>query len=65
MKGSALSSSRKIWISCMKALMYLCSGLTGALVLFLMGYVLSPTSAGSFFPPPRAICPIASAFCRI
>ena len=40
MKGSALSSSRKIWISCMKALMYLCSGLTGALVLFLMGYVL-------------------------
>ena len=40
MKGSALSSSRKIWISCMKALMYLCSGLTSALVLFLMGYVL-------------------------
>ena len=40
MKGSALSSSRKIWISCMKALMYLCSGLTGALVLFLMGCVL-------------------------
>ena len=40
MKGSAFSSSRKIWISCMKALMYLCSGLTGALVLFLMGYVL-------------------------
>lgn len=40
MKGSALSSSRKIWISCMKALLYLCSGLTGALVLFLMGYVL-------------------------
>ena len=40
MKDSALSSSRKIWISCMKALMYLCSGLTGALVLFLMGYVL-------------------------
>ena len=40
MKGSTLSSSRKIWISCMKALMYLCSGLTGALVLFLMGYVL-------------------------
>ena len=40
MKGSALSSSRKIWISCTKALMYLCSGLTGALVLFLMGYVL-------------------------
>ena len=33
MKGSAFSSSRKIWISCMKALMYLCSGLTGALVL--------------------------------
>ena len=40
MKGSALSSSRKIWISCMKALMYLCSGLTSALVLFLMGSVL-------------------------
>ena len=40
MKGSALSSSRKLWISCMKALMYLCSGLTSALVLFLMGYVL-------------------------
>ena len=40
MKGSALSSSRKIWIFCMKALMYLCSGLTGVLVLFLMGYVL-------------------------
>ena len=40
MKGSALSSSRKIGISCRKALMYLCSGLTGAMVLFLMGYVL-------------------------
>ena len=52
----------------MKALMYLCSGLTGALVLFLMGYVLIkgiPNISWELLPPPRAICPIASAFCRI
>ena len=40
MKNKTLSSSRKAYVGCMKALMYLCAGLTGALVLFLVGYVL-------------------------
>ena len=40
MKHKTLSSSRKAYVGCMKALMYLCAGLTGALVLFLVGYVL-------------------------
>ena len=40
MKHTTLSSSRKTYVGCMKALMYLCAGLTGALVLFLVGYVL-------------------------
>ena len=40
MKHATLSSSRKTYVGCMKALMYLCAGLTGALVLFLVGYVL-------------------------
>ena len=40
MKNKTLSSSRKTYVGCMKALMYLCAGLTGALVLFLVGYVL-------------------------
>ena len=40
MKHKTLSSSRKAYVGCMKALMYLCAGLTGALVLFLVSYVL-------------------------
>ena len=40
MKNKTLFSSRKAYVGCMKALMYLCAGLTGALVLFLVGYVL-------------------------
>ena len=40
MKHTTLSSSRKTYVGCMKALMYLCAGLTGALVLFLVSYVL-------------------------
>ena len=35
-----LSSSRRAYVGCMKALMYICAGVTGALVLFLVAYVL-------------------------
>ena len=40
MHTKQLSSSRRAYVGCMKALMYLCAGLTGALVLFLVAYVL-------------------------
>lgn len=40
MKNKTLFSSRKAYVGCMKALMYLCAGTDGALVLFLVGYVL-------------------------
>ena len=40
MKHNTFSPSRKAYIGFMKALMVLCAGLTGALVLFLIGYVL-------------------------
>ena len=40
MKKDTFSPSRRAYIGLMKALMVLCSGLTGALVLFLIGYVL-------------------------
>jgi len=38
---SSLSHSRRAYIGCMKALMYLCAGLTCALVVFLIVYVLA------------------------
>ena len=40
MKHTSLSPARKAYIGCMKALMYLCSALTCALVLYLVFYVL-------------------------
>ena len=58
---------RRIYTGTMRALMYLSAGLTAALVLFLIGYVLLkgvPTSAGSCCPLRRAIWRSASASCR-
>ena len=40
MKKKSLSSARRVYIGAMKTLMYLSAGLTCALVLFLIGYVL-------------------------
>ena len=41
MDGKQMSACRKLYIRLMKALMLLTAGLTGALVLFLIGYVLA------------------------
>ena len=40
MDGKQMSARRKLYVRLMKALMLLAAGLTGALVLFLIGYVL-------------------------
>ena len=41
MDGKQMSARRKLYVRLMKALMLLATGLTGALVLFLIGYVLA------------------------
>ena len=41
MDGKQMSARRKLYVRLMKALMLLAAGLTGALVLFLIGYVLA------------------------
>ncbi len=41
MDGKHMSARRKLYVRLMKALMLLAAGLTGALVLFLIGYVLA------------------------
>lgn len=41
MDGKQMSARRKFYVRLMKALMLLAAGLTGALVLFLIGYVLA------------------------
>ena len=41
MDGKRMSACRKLYVRLMKALMLLAAGLTGALVLFLIGYVLA------------------------
>ena len=41
MDGKRMSARRKLYVRLMKALMLLAAGLTGALVLFLIGYVLA------------------------
>ena len=41
MDGKQMSAHRKLYVRLMKALMLLAAGLTGALVLFLIGYVLA------------------------
>ena len=67
MKTKHISPKRKAYIALMRTLMAIAAILTGALVLFLIVYVLAkgiPTSLGSCSPPLPATCPPRSASCR-
>ena len=62
-----MSRRRKSYIALMRGVMYVCSGLTAALLLFLLGYVLYKgiprIQLGVPLPPSPAISPSASASC--
>lgn len=62
-----MSRKRKSYIALMRGVMYVCSGLTAALLLFLLGYVLYkgiPNISWEFLSTKPAISPSASASCR-